>query len=78
MQLDIPNIPHGWFIYGMGECVKPIHYKGDEHENTGEGFWCEIQHREGGKLTKAKGESFNVALSNAIENVQRCWPDFVP
>lgn len=78
MILPFKEIPHGWFLYGLGECVKPILYRHDEHENTGEGFWCELQHRSGGKLTKATGASPEDALQICVEKVCKDWPDFVP
>jgi hypothetical protein len=78
MNIDIEKIPEGWFIYGMGECVMPILYRHDAHENTGEGFWCELQHRTGGRLTRAKGVDLATALENAIIEVCRAWPDMVP
>lgn len=67
--MDLSTIPDGWFLYGAGECVKPITYRGDKHENTGDGFWCELQHRDGGRLTKAKGTTLEQAFENCIANV---------
>lgn len=67
--MDWSKIPDGWFLYGLGERVKPIIYRGDKHENTGEGFWCELQHRDGGRLTKATGPNPEQALENCIANV---------
>lgn len=66
MIFSIMKIPEGWFLRGTGECVKPQHYVGDTHENTGEGFWCELQHRKGGRLTCATGASIEDALDICI------------
>lgn len=65
----VPELPSGWFIYGVGECVKPQIYAGDRHDNTGEGFWAELQRRDGGRLTKAKGSTIKAALENAVAAV---------
>lgn len=66
-RLALDEIPEGWFLYGLGESVKPISYRGDRHENTGQGFWCELQWREtGGRLTKATGATPQEALRNCI------------
>lgn len=70
MILPWSNIPDGWFLYGLGECVKGITYRGDKHENTGEGFWCELQHRDGGRLTKATGASPEDAFEICIAKVR--------
>lgn len=75
---EFHRIPRGWFLHGCGECVKPIHYRHDAHENTGEGFWCELQHREGGKLTRATGDTIDEAMGNAVDKVCRDWPNDVP
>lgn len=58
-------VPEGWFIYGLGENVKPIRFVGDTHANDG-GFWAEVQHRLGGRLKKAKGATPALALLAAI------------
>jgi hypothetical protein len=78
-MVNLSIIPEGWFLHGIGECVTPVQYRHDTHESTGEGFWCELQYRDGGgKLTKAKGLTPELALSNAVVQVERHWPDFVP
>jgi hypothetical protein len=78
-MIDFDAIPQGWFLYRLGECVKPINYRHDTHENTGEGFSCELQYRgDGGRLTKAKGATPAEAFNAAIAEVERQWPDFVP
>ena len=53
-------VPEGWFIYGMGERVTPIIYKGDRHEHID--FWAETQHRQGGLLQKAFAATPALAL----------------
>lgn len=67
----LKKMPEGWFLYGLGESVKPITYKGDKHENTGEGYWCELQHRDGGKLTKATGGTPGEAVLACIALVRK-------
>lgn len=62
------TLPDGWFVYGMGECVKPQIYRGDRHDNNGDGYWCELQHRTGGRLTRiGRAESPQAALEAAIQ-----------
>lgn len=72
------RIPDGWFLDHLGEDVKPIYYRDEEHENTGKGFKCALQHRTGGKYTVAYGDNIAQALYAAIEEVCHRWPDFVP
>jgi len=57
-------VPEGWFVYGMGEKVSPIIYKGDLHNHLG--FWAEIQIRQGGHLSKGEGATPALALCAAI------------
>lgn len=61
----IGQIPPGWFLYGLEECVTRIIYAKDRHEPKSS-FWAELQRREGGRLTKAEGPTMAVAVSNAI------------
>lgn len=77
MIVPFKEIPEGWFLYGLGECVEPIVYRGDLHENTGAGFWCELQHRTGGKLTKATGASPEDALLICVAEVRKHWPETI-
>lgn len=67
LSLDhaIRQIPPGWFLYGLGECVTPIIYAKDRHDPKGS-FWAELQHRDGGRLTRAEGPTMEAAVSNAI------------
>lgn len=61
-------IPDGWFVYSMGEQVKPQIYAGDRHDHIG--FYCELQHRNGGKLTKATGITLDAAVNAAVADVE--------
>lgn len=68
LEMTMISIPENWFIYGMGEQVKPIIYKGDTHERCKPfGFWAELQHRRGGLLTKGVGETMTHALQSALD-----------
>lgn len=53
-----------WFVYGMGEQVSPIIYRGDRHDHLH--FHADLQHREGGRLTQGVGETQALALLAAI------------
>lgn len=64
------GLPAEWFVYALGESVKPINYRGDRHDNTGDGFWCELQHRDGGRLTLGKGATPHAAVCDAIVRVE--------
>lgn len=69
LSLDalISAIPPNWFLYGLGEAVRPIKYAADAHWNTG--YWTEVQHRRGGMLTKGVGTTQKLALMDAIKNI---------
>lgn len=56
----------GWFVYHLGERVKPIIYAGDTHENTGEGFRAELQIRSGGRLATAHAPTPALAILLAM------------
>jgi len=78
MILSLKEIPEGWFLKSLGESVTPIHYRGDMHENDGKGFFCHLQHRDGGKQTTAYGLTPDEAMSNCLSAIERMWPDFIP
>jgi len=67
IPIDLKLLPDGWFVYGIGELVAPILFAGDEHNHIG--FWCELQHRKGGKLTRAVGNSLSGAFTAALQKV---------
>lgn len=56
-------VPEGWFIYDVGERVKPIIYRGDQHNHID--FWAEVQHRQGGFLQKAFASTPALAITAA-------------
>lgn len=59
-------IPSGWFLYGCGEQVKPIIYRGDTHDHIG--WWAEVQWRDGGgrmcRCRDAKGLPLAIASAS--------------
>ena len=66
--LLLEAIPDHWFLHDLGECVMPIHFASDRHEPTG--LWqCGLQHRGGGLMTRANGNSPGDALMKAVEKV---------
>lgn len=62
------GLPEGWFLYHLGELVKPIHYKDEKHEPLG--WRVEFQHRDGGLLTYAEHPDLDEAMVEAIRLVQ--------
>lgn len=74
-MIDFSKIPDSWFVYAMGEQVEPIHYKGDTHDLVC--FYCELQHRDGGKLTRGEGQTLHEALNQAVQRVERKGPETV-
>ncbi len=68
LERILGSLPLGWFVYAMGEKVKPQIYRGDEHDHIA--FYCELQHRRGGRLTKAEGSTIHEAITAAIASVE--------
>lgn len=66
-MIDISAVQEPWFIYGMGEDVKPIIFKGDTHAHLG--YWCDLQHRNGGLLTKGQGQTLQEAIDAAVQAI---------
>lgn len=64
------RIHEPWFVYAMGERVKPITYKDDRHDHIE--FYCDLQHRSGGHLTSGTGDSLAAAIDAAWAEVIRC------
>lgn len=67
LEYALINIPENWFIYGMGASVSGIIYTGDRHEPLKPGYWCELQHRKGGLLTRGGGETLGHAIQSAVD-----------
>ena len=66
MQLPaLDNVNEPWFVRGMGEEVTPIYYRGETHDRVG--YWCELQHRSGGRLSSGEGQTLNEAIEMAIK-----------
>ena len=65
-------VPEGWFVYGIGEQVKPIIFKGDTHDHIA--FWSELQRRQGGLLQKATASTPALALAAAILKAKEVQP----
>jgi len=63
------SLPTDWFVYGLGEVVEPILFKGDRHDQVNGHWWCELQHRDGGRLTKGQGPSPQFAYDAALKRV---------
>lgn len=57
-----------WFLWSLGEDVKPIVYRGDAHEPLG--FHAHLQCRAGGQFTSASGAALHLALCAALIDVR--------
>lgn len=73
IRTALSEIAEPWFVYAMGEQVEPITYKGDTHDLIC--YYCDLQHRNGGRKTSGEGQTLSEAVNMAWQRVQRDWSE---
>ena len=73
--VDLSEIPHGWWLYGLFHNHTPIVYAKDRHhpctsKGHGQEPWtCKLQRFEGGMLVVGHGETPLEAMRDAYRDV---------